>query len=93
MPKLKLSQDHLDRLEELLIASMDKLKTEKDFIKNFQDVIKYYNDNSIDNKKAYWDCFHATPYVNKRNEWKYEVYKYANDNNVYSALKFLLKDM
>ena len=82
---MKLTPEHFAQLQSIVTAKLEELG-------NLEPYFVQYRNNGGDWKKRFrWHALYAVPYSD-RGPWFDEVYKYANDDHIDTALRKIMKD-
>jgi len=83
---MKITAIHFSQLENLINNQIDKLSGQ------LSEYFSRYQRNTGDWQKRFrWDLLYSIPYL-ERAAWFDEVYKYANDDHIDTALRKITKE-
>jgi hypothetical protein len=82
---MKMLPEHFDQLKTMIVEKVENLG-------DLQPFFHRYEQNGGNWKMRFrWDMLYAIPYELRR-DWFDEVYKYANDDHIDTALRNIMKD-
>jgi hypothetical protein len=82
---MKMQADHFNQLQKMIAEKIDALGDLQPFF------VRYEKNGGNWKRRFCWDTLYAVPFETRR-RWFDEVYKYANDDHIDTALRKIMKD-